>query len=102
MRMPSVLVLKHDIGGELLISSPVIRLAGEYIFEERVDKIGEFLKKGWLVEAAELIGQILGFVRISYFDKGIIDLFERDVFSAHLDGEPFVAIDGDLDDKREP
>jgi hypothetical protein len=67
MRMPSVLVLKHDIGGELLISSPVIRLAGEYIFEERVDKIGEFLKKGWLVEAAELIGQILGFVRISYY-----------------------------------
>ena len=95
------MVFEHDIGGKFgLVSSPVIRL--EYIFEERIDKSGEFLKEGRPVEAAELIGQMLGFIRMSYFDKGIIDLFERDVFSAHLDGEPFVAIDGDLDDKREP
>jgi hypothetical protein len=49
-----------------------------------------------------LIGQALGIVRISNFDKGIIKLLEGYMPAAHLDGEPFVAVDGDLNNEREP
>lgn len=102
-RIEGVLVFEHDIGGEFsLISCPIIGLSGEDIFEERIDKSGEFLKEGGPVETAELIGQILGLVGIGDFDKGIINLFERDVVTAHLDGEPFMAIDGNLNDERKP
>ena len=49
-----------------------------------------------------MIGQLLSFGRVSDFDEGIIELLKSDVVAAHLDGEPFVAVDGDLDDEREP
>ncbi len=96
-------IFEHDISGEFgLIGSPVIRLAGEDVWQKWIDKGSEFLQEDRPVKAGELICQALALFRAGDFDKGIIDLLEGYIPAAHLDGEPFVAIDGDLKNEGEP
>lgn len=60
------------------------------------------MQEGGPVKAGELIGQALSLFRTGDFDKGIIELLEGHISAAHLDGEPVMAVDGNLDDEREP
>lgn len=95
--------VEEYVGGEFgLIDSPIVSLTLEEGIEQRVDLLGEGSKEQGPILMGKCISQSLSLGGVGDLHEGIVDLLETPSATFHLSGEPVMAVDGDLDDEREP
>jgi len=97
-------VLEQNIRGEFgLVGNPIMMHAFEQVSQQRIDPAGErFEQAGEVFLVGEMIGKTLGARAIVDVHKGVFDLRVADAVLRHLAGQPFVAVDVDLDRERKP
>jgi hypothetical protein len=94
---------EQQVGGELgLIDDPMHGAAGELFSQQRIDLPCPTIQDFRPVELGKAVGQALGLDRIVELSERVVLLHEAQFFLHHLLGKPFVAIDVDLDRKRQP
>jgi len=95
---------EDDVGAVLdLGSGPVVVAIFEpFLAQDRVDLTSPAIELPNPRQAAELIGQLLGFIGIIQLGEGIVALAEPNPLLVHLAGEPVVTVDVDLNSVREP
>lgn len=95
--------LEHHIGGELsLIDNPVVLHVGDECAEQGVGPLSEPAEYKRPIQVLELVGKALSAWWIRNPRKGIVYLPEVHFVSFHLSGQPFMAIETNLDGKRKP
>ena len=70
--------------------------------QQRIDLPCPTIQDFGPVELGEAIGQALGLDRVVELSERVVLLYEAQFLLHHLLGEPFVAIDIDLDGERQP
>lgn len=96
-------VLKQDVGSEFgLVHSPVVLVSLEHGAKQGVDRAGQPFQQCRPVQTAELLGKALSLGGLSDAGEGVVQLQEAQPMQFHLSGEPFMAIDGNLDDEGKP
>ena len=94
---------EHYIGGELgLIGHPVVVHIGDERVEQGVEALSETAEDPRPIEILELIGEALSSLRIGNSGKGVVELPEVHVVSLHLSGQPLMAVETNLNGKRDP
>ena len=77
-------------------------VTGEQFAQQRIDLPCPTIQDFRPVELGKAVGEALGLDRIVELDKRVVLLHEAQFFLRHLLGKPFVAIDVELDDERQP
>ena len=94
---------EQQVRGELgLIDNPMHGVASELFAQQRIDLPYPTIQDFGPVELGEAVGQALGLDRVVELGERVVLLYEAQFFLHHLLGEPFVAIDIDLDGERQP
>jgi len=92
---------EQQVGGEFgLIDDPVHGVAGEQFVEQRIDLACPTVEDFRPVELGKSVGQALGLDRVVELCERVVLLHEAQFLLHHLLGQPFVAIDVDLDGER--
>ncbi len=77
-------------------------VASKLFAQQRIDFPHPTIQDFGPVELGEAVGQALGLDRVIELGGRVVLLYEAQFFLHHLLGEPFVAIDIDLDGERQP
>ena len=95
--------LEQQVGGVLgLIDDPMHGVAREQFAQQRIDLPCPTIEDFRPVELGEAVGQALGLDRVVELGERVVLLHEAQLLLHHLLGQPFVAIDVDLDGERQP
>ena len=95
--------LEQQVGGVLgLIDDPMHGVAGEQFAEQGIDLPCPAVEDFRPVELGEAVGDALCLVGVVELSERVVLLHEAQLLLHHLLGQPFVAIDVDLDGERQP
>ena len=95
--------LEQQVGGVLgLIDDPMHGVAGEQFAEQGIDLPCPAVEDFRPVELGEAVGDALRLVGVVELCERVVLLHEAQLLLHHLLGQPFVAIDVDLDSERQP
>ena len=94
---------EQQVGGVLgLIDDPAHWVAGERVVQQRIDLPCPPIEDPRPIEAREAVSEALSLSGVVELGECVVLLHKAQFLLRHLLGEPFVAIDIDLDSERQP